>query len=262
MSKVVVITGASSGIGLEVAKLFKDSCKVYNLSRRSGNCKGIYHIPTDVASEESVAKAFLVITENEGKIDLLINNAGFGISGAIEFTKTDEAKDIFDVNFFGTFLCCRYALPLIRKTCGRIINISSAAAIFSIPFQGFYSASKAAVNSFTLCLKNEVKMFGISVCAVMPGDVNTGFTKARAKNENGSEIYKDTIKKSVAVMEMDEENGMQPCDLARYIYKIANKRRVSSLYSFGFLYKFYSFLFKILPIDAVNRLVGMIYIKK
>lgn len=262
MNKVVVITGASSGIGLETAKLFKESCKVYNLSRTSGGIEGIIHIPTDVSSEESVRRAFDIISENEGKVDLLINNAGMGISGALEFTETADAKRIFDVNFFGMFFCCKYALPLLRKTCGRIINVSSAAAIFPIPFQGFYSATKSAVNSFTLCLKNELEMFGISVCAIMPGDVKTGFTKARVKNEKGEEIYRGAIKKSVGVMERDEINGMSPSDIARFIYKISKKRRIKPLYSIGFIYKLYSFLFKILPVGVVNRIVGMIYISK
>ena len=180
--KVVIITGASSGIGLECAKMFSQKgYKVYALSRRGGNDHLISHVKCDVTDEKCVKSTFSDIFEKENRIDILVNNAGFGISGAVEFTDTQSAKKQFDVNFFGTVICSKAVLKLMRKQgFGRIINISSMAAPLAIPFQSFYSASKAAVNSFTLSLANEVKPFGISVCALMPGDVKTEFTQNRA----------------------------------------------------------------------------------
>lgn len=111
-----------------------------------------------------------------------MNNAGFGISGAVEFTELAEAKKQFDVNFFGCFICSKNVIKYMRlQGGGRIVNLSSLAAPLAIPFQAFYSASKAAVNSLTLALANEVRPFNIKVCAVMPGDVKTGLPRQERK---------------------------------------------------------------------------------
>ncbi|MBR4079447.1 MAG: SDR family oxidoreductase [Christensenellaceae bacterium] len=259
--KVVVITGGSGGIGLALCREFcAQGDKVYSLSRTHNTENPAVHITADVSDNASVKAAFAQIEEDH--IDLLINNAGFGISGAIEFTEVGEAERQFQVNFFGGLRCTQAALPMLRKCRGRIINVSSAAAIFSIPFQAFYSASKAAVNSLTLALRNELRDFGISVCAVMPGDVKTGFTKQRHKSNAGSELYQDKIEASIAVMERDEQNGMTPEYVARYIRRISDKRSVRPLYSAGFLYKIFYMLNKLLPQRLVNWIVSVMYIKK
>ena len=262
MKKVVVITGASSGIGLECARLYSKEAFVYNLSRTPSPAEDIINIQTDVSDELSVSNAFKQIEIEKGHIDLLICCAGFGISGALEFTRLSDAKRQFDVNFFGAFLCSKYALPLLRPVKGRIINISSAAAFFSIPFQGFYSACKSALNSYTLCLANEASLFDVSVCAVCPGDIKTNFTANRNKSVEGESVYKNAVNKSVAVMEKDEQNGMEPSFIAQFVHKIGSKTKVRPLYTPGALYKLYYALFKILPAGVVNALVGMIYIKK
>ncbi len=262
MKKTAAVTGGSGGIGAALCEeLAEKGYYIYSLSRHSGEGKA-EHIRTDVTDDASVAAAFSRIERERGRLDLLINNAGFGISGAIEFTSTEKAKRQFDVNLFGMHSCVRYALPLLRQSKGRIINISSAAAIFPIPFQAFYSASKAAINSFSLALANEVRCFGISVCAIMPGDVRTGFTAQRKKSSEGNELYGGVIDPTVSVMEHDEENGMSPEDVAAYITRIALKKRIKPLYCAGTLYKLYSLLDKLLPARAVNAIIGMMYIKK
>jgi len=263
MGGTVVITGASGGIGRAAAELFQRSgCTVYGLCRRGGDVSGVHYIAADVTDEASVRSAFERISGEAGRVDLLINNAGFGISGATEFTSLEDAKRLFDVNFFGGFLCAKYAVPLMREKGGRIINISSAAAIFSIPFQSFYSASKAAVNSLSMALRNELKDFGISVTALMPGDVKTGFTAAREKSAAGGELYRGIIEKSVATMEKDEINGMTPQYIAEQIYKIAAKPKVKPLYAVGAQYKLFALLSKLLPNGFINAVVGMMYVKK
>ena len=149
------------------------------------------------------------ILQREDHIDVLINNAGFGISGAVEFTTTEDAQHQLDVNFFGMVRMNRQVLPVMRRQCyGRIVNLSSVAGAIPIPFQTYYSASKAAINSYTMALANEVKPFGIQVCCVQPGDIRTGFTAAREKNPEGDDIYGGRIARSVAGMERDEQNGM------------------------------------------------------
>ncbi len=261
MNKVVVITGGSSGIGKAAATLFADKGdKVYELSRSGRGGDGITHITADVTKRQEVALAFNKIGDIEGRIDLLINNAGMGVSGALEFTPEDEAKHIFDVNFFGTLFCCQCALPYLRKSDDRrIINISSVAAPLPIPFQGLYSASKAGINSLTMALANELKAQKIRVSAIMPGDVNTGFTAARHKREEGQEIYGTAISKAVGGMEKDEQEGMSAECVAKCIYSVANKRRPKPLYTAGLSYKYFVVLAKILPTSLSNYIVGRLY---
>lgn len=259
--KTAIITGASSGIGYECAKMFsKNGFKVYALSRRGGTDADINHIKCDVTDETSVKETFSYIFEKEGRIDVLVNNAGFGISGAVEFTDTESAKKQFDVNFFGTVICSKAVLEFMRKQGGgRIINISSMAAPLAIPFQSFYSASKAAVNSFTLSLANEVKPFGISVCALMPGDVKTEFTQNREKEIAGKEVYGDIIEKSIAQMEKDEQNGMSAEKIAKAVLSLAKSRNVKPLSTTGVQYKLFAFLSKVLPVKIVNGVIALIY---
>ena len=261
MGNIAVITGGSSGIGKSTAKLLhQNGYSVYELSRTGKSEDGIAHITADITRPEDIKCAFKEVFDKEGRIDLLVNNAGMGISGAIEFTPIEQAHRIFDVNFFGTFLCCKEAIPYLRKTPGsRIINLSSVAAPLSIPFQSFYSATKAAINSLTLALANEVRPFGIKVSAVMPGDVHTGFTAAREKNEDGADLYGETIKKAVSSMEKDELSGMKPEYIASVIYRVSQKKNPKVLYVAGNKYSLFVFIAKVLPINVCNKLVGKIY---
>lgn len=260
--KTVIVTGASSGIGLATAKLFcEKGCSVYDFSRSGTDDGKISHITCDVTDEESVKNAVSQVIEKEGKIDVLVNNAGFGISGAAENTDTDKAKKQFDVNFFGTFNVSKAVIPFMReRKSGMIINISSMAAPLAIPFQLFYSASKSAINSFTLALANEVRPFNIKVCAVMPGDVRTGFTAAREKDDD-SGAYSAVLSKSVSTMEHDEENGMSPAQIAKAVYALSLKKNPKPISTVGFQYKAFAFLAKALPTRAVNYIIGQLYAK-
>ncbi|MTI95922.1 MAG: SDR family oxidoreductase [Firmicutes bacterium] len=260
--KVVAITGASSGIGKETALLFAKKCwTVYNLSRRPSGLPQVTDISVDVTDEKAVKTAFDQIQQQSGRLDLLINNAGFGIAGAVEFTELHEVRRQFDVNFFGTLNSIKAALPMLKKHRGRIISVSSVAAVFAIPFQSFYSATKASVNTLTNALANELKPFGVSVCALQLGDVKTDFTAARAKSLAGDDVYGGAISHSVAVMERDEQNGMPAEQIALAIYKIAKKPRVKPLYTIGCKYKLFVFLNKLLPNALVNSLIRKIYVQ-
>lgn len=263
MNKVVIITGGSSGIGLCTAAALRDrGCKVYELSRRDSEVAGITHIKCDITDEAQIAAAVGQVMAENGRIDILINNAGFGISGAVEFTDTTDVRRLFDVNFFGMVRMNRAVLPLMRQQGGgRIVNLSSVAAPVPIPFQTYYSAGKAAVNSYTMALSNEVKPFGISVCAVMPGDIKTGFTAARQKSIVGDDIYGGRITRSVAGMEKDEQTGMDPAKAGAFIAFVALKNSRKPLYTIGFGYKCAVFLTKILPARWLNALIGQLYAK-
>lgn len=260
--KTAIITGGSSGIGKETARyLSENGYVVYELSRRDTQFDKVNHITCDVTSEIDCKNAVEKVISESNRIDLLINNAGFGISGALEFTEVESMKRIFDVNLFGAVNMIQCALPELRKTKGRIINVSSVGGVLALPFQSFYSASKYALNGLTLALANEVKRHGVSVCALMPGDVSTGFTSAREKSETGSDVYGNSISRSVSTMEKDEQNGIKPIKIAKKIHKIAKKRRVKPLYVAGFKYKLFVVLAKVLPTRLVNYIVGKIYAK-
>lgn len=263
--KVAVITGASSGIGLAAAKaLLARGYTVYNLSRSRCPENGVVSLRCDVCSEADIAGAFAKVAEKSGGIDLLICNAGYGISGAVEFTENADAERLFEVNFFGVYKCIKSALPLLRacengKKAGRIIVTSSAAAVFAIPFQAFYSASKAALNSLAFALSNELSLFGIQVCAVMLGDVRTGFTDAREKTFAGDELYGGMISHSVRAMEKDERGGMSADAVGRKICRIAEKRRMPVRCTVGGKYKLFVFLSRLLPQRLQNKIIGKMY---
>ena len=261
MNKIAVVTGASSGIGRCTAKALRDmGCKVYDLSRRNIPLEKVTHIKTDITDENQVMSAVKEIIANDGRIDILVNCAGFGISGAVEFTTTDEAKRQFEVNFFGAVTVTRTVLPYMREQkSGRIVNISSVAAVAHIPFQTYYSASKAAMESYTCCLDNEVKPFGIRVTAVAPGDICTEFTGARQKSFDGDDIYGGRISRSVAGMEKDEAKGMSPEVAGKYIAKVALQKKVKPVSAIGFSYKFLSVLCKVFPCSFRNWVVGLMY---
>ena len=263
MKKVAVITGGSSGIGLCTARaLAQNGVTVYELSRREAKNEGINHISADITDPEKVKGAVKEVMEKEGRIDILINNAGFGISGAAEFTENEDAKGLLDVNLFGMVNMVKEVIPIMRAHgYGRIVNLSSVAGIAPIPFQTWYSVTKAAVNSYTMALANEVRPFGIEVCAVMPGDIKTGFTAARKKSEKGDDIYSGRIKRSVAGMEKDEINGISPEVAGAYICKTALRKRVKVLSCIGFTYKFLSVLIKHLPGSLVNKILYFMYAK-
>lgn len=260
MDRTAVVTGGSSGIGRSVARALRDAgYRVFELSRSGSDADGVRHIACDVTQEAQVASALAQAAAEGGGLDLLVNNAGMGISGAVELTRPEDVRRIFEVNFFGVFLCCRAALPYLRQRRGRIVNISSVAAPVAIPYQAFYSATKAAVNSLTAALANEAGRFGVKACAVQPGDTATGFTDARGKAGDPEKLYGDAVERAVGAMEKDERAGMAPEAVAKVVLKAAGAKRPKLIYTVGAKYRAVVFLMKILPAGFANRLVGKLY---
>lgn len=261
--KIAVLTGGTSGIGMQTALALKNAgYTVYELSRRAQGVEGLNHLVADVTDEAAVKKAVDEIVAREGKIDVLVNNAGFGISGAVEFTKTEDAKSLFDTNFFGMVNMNRAVVPVMREAGqGRIVNISSVAGQIPIPFQTYYSAAKAATNSYTMALANELRPYGVTVCAVQPGDIKTGFTKAREKTVDGDDVYGGRIGRSVSRMEHDEQTGMDPAVAGKFIANVAMKKRVSPIYTIGASYSFLTFLTRLMSWKTMNKIIGAIYAK-
>ena len=257
--RVAAISGASRGIGYETACLLKQAgYSVYDLSP-DGNASSFAHIPCDVREEAAVKAAFARIAETEGRLDLLICNAGYGIAGAVEDTAIEQAMQQFAVNFFGACACIKHALPALRESRGRLIVVSSPAAVLPIPFQAYYSASKAALNALTLALAQEVGPYGISVAAALPGDAQSAFTAARVKTVAAESIYSERARRSLSVMEHDEKTGMTSRYVAERIAAIATKRRVRLFYTIGGQYKLFYLLQKLLPLSLARFVVGKIY---
>jgi NAD(P)-dependent dehydrogenase (short-subunit alcohol dehydrogenase family) len=222
--QVVLITGASSGIGLECARyLASRGHRVYGASRRppSGDL-GFTPLAMDVTSDEQVRAAVERVAHDAGRIDVLVNNAGFGIAGSVEDTTIEEARAQFETNVFGMLRMCRAVLPIMRRQrAGLVVNVSSIAALVPIPFQGHYSASKAAIEALTEALRMEVRPFGIRVALLEPGDFKTGFTANRVRAAAMRDSpYNERAERALAVMERDEQAGPAPSLIARELERI------------------------------------------
>lgn len=263
MNKVAVVTGGSGGIGRCTAKnLKKAGCTVYEFSRSGKTADGIIHIDADMTDDRQVKNAVEEVISREGRIDILVNNAGFGISGAAELTEPADSHAQLELNLFGMDSATRAVLPAMRRQgSGRIVCMSSIAGILPIPFQLWYSVSKAAINAYVLALRNELKPFGITVCAVMPGDIASGFTDARKKSQAGDDVYSGRIERSVAVMERDERGGMSPETAGAFIAKVALRKDSRPLIALGLSYKGAAMIAKLAPRRFSNWLLGQIYSK-
>lgn len=262
MERVIVITGASSGIGLEIAKLFSIQSTdniVINFSRKT--LKTDFSYPCDVSNLESLKEGFLFVAKKYGKIDLLINNAGYGVSGVTELVEEQESQQIFGTNFFGVLNSTKLALPLMKKG-GRIINISSACAIFPLPYRSLYCASKAAVSMLSQSMRMELAPYGIDIVDVCPGDVKTNFTKNRVKGIITNHRYNDRVKKATEKLDSREEKRMPVEYVGKKIFKLANKKTTKPMYLIGTKYKIFYFFSKILPKRWFNKILENIFAGK
>lgn len=261
-TKVIVITGAGSGIGFATANYFKQKgYRVFGIALEpieKVNASFEYY-QGDITNSQKMEEIFKNIHSKAGRIDVVYSNAGFGISGAIEFTEKSKVEKLFAVNTIAGIDIARIAIPYLRETKGKIIFTSSVAAPAAIPFQACYSATKAAIESFALALSKEVRAQGIKVACVRPGDIKTGFTAARDKNEQTNAAYGDSVGKKTKLMEKYENNGMQPVSVAKHVYKIAEKKNPPLISTIGGSYKLVSGLIKILPVKWSNYLVYKFY---
>ena len=262
MSKTAIVTGASGGIGRAVAAaLYQRGCTVYDLSRSDKPQEGVKHIACDVTDEASVKAAVTAVAE-KGEIDILVCCAGMGISGAVEFTRPEDSYRQINVNLFGTDRTVRAVLPYMRRQGrGRMVLISSVAAVTPIPFQTWYSASKAAINSYAMALMNEVRPYGVEISVVMPGDICTGFTASRKKSAEGDAEYGGRIGRSVSRMEHDEQNGLTPEYAAKVVTKAALRKRAKPYKSTGFVYSLLCTLTKVFPARFVQWVLYRMYAK-
>lgn len=263
-TRVVLITGASSGIGQACAEMMSvRGFQVFGSSRHPDFRPQTFRpVHMDVTDDVSVARAVSKLLEEVGSIDILINNAGCGLAGATEDTSTEEALHQMNVNFMGSFRVTRAVLPAMRERhSGVIINISSLGGIFGLPFQGFYSASKFAVEGWSESLQHEVRGFGIRVALVEPGDVRTGFTSGRVVvAANSSSAYGVLSAKCLQVIEKEEKQGIDPRIVAHLVCRVADGRAKSLRYTCGHLSQRIAVPVKrILPARIFQRIIASFY---
>lgn len=231
--RVALVTGASSGFGLAIANdLQAAGYRVYGASRRAtggANPSAAFElIAMDVDDDASVEAGVAAIVAREGRLDVVVSNAGIGVAGSLEDTTTAEAKLQFETNFFGNHRVCRAALPHLRaRELAHIVVIGSLAGIIGIPFQGMYSASKFALEGYCESLRIELRHTGVRVAIVEPGDFATGFTAARrtVAARGPASPYHAAFERALQVIETDEITGADPADLAVAVRAVIETER-------------------------------------
>ncbi len=261
MSKVVLITGGSSGIGKSIGEfLTKKGFKVYGTSRNPDNySNSVFPIlPLDVKNLSSIQLVVKTIINKESRLDVLINNAGAGITGPIEEIPENEIKTNFETNFFGPINVIKSVLPQMRKQqSGLIINITSIAGYIGLPYRGIYSASKSALEIITEAFRMELKDFNIHMTNVAPGDFATNIAAGRyhapvLENSPYQKPYGATLK----LMNEHVDKGSNPNLMAEAVFKIICTKNPKGHYKVGdFMQKFSIVLKRILPDKLYEKLL-------
>lgn len=261
MNKVVLITGGSSGIGKSIGEyLHKKGFVVYGTSRNPEKAANSLFplIALDVRDPASIQYAVSKVIEISGRIDVVINNAGVGITGPLEEIPMEEIKNNFETNFFGPIEVMKSVLPQMRdQKSGLIINITSIAAYMGLPYRSVYSASKGALELITEALRMEVKQFGIEITNVAPGDFATNIASGRyhapvIKGSAYEKVYGDTLQ----TMNEHVDSGSNPNEMAEAIYKIMQEKSPKIHYKIGvFMQKFSIVLKRLLPDKVYEKML-------
>ncbi|MFZ5941817.1 MAG: oxidoreductase [Bacteroidota bacterium] len=267
--KVVLITGASAGIGWDTALLLnKHGFKVYGAARRLEAMKGLEKegieiLPLDITDEGSIVKCVSIILEKEQRIDILINNAGYGSYGAVEDVPLEEARRQFEVNIFGLARLTQLVLPSMRANhYGKIVNVSSMAGKIYTKFGAWYHATKHALEGLSDCLRLETRGFGIDVIIVEPGGIKTDWGPIAAGNlrkTSGSGAYAAEALRSAAGMEkMYSSSQLSEVKvISRTILRAITARRPRYRYLKGYMAKPAVFVRKWFGDRIFDRIVGM-----
>ena len=268
MNKTALVTGASSGIGEETARtLHKLGYTVYAAARRTDRLKqltnvGIHALTMDVTDDESMTSGIEKIIAETGRIDVLVNNAGYGSYGAIEDVTLDEARRQFEVNVFGLGRLTQLVLPHMRaQRSGTIINISSMGGRLTTPLGGWYHATKYAVEALSDALRMETAPFGIDVVVIEPGGIRTEWSGIAAdhleETAEGS-AYASQIKAVANSMRSESTNKRQspPSVIADTVEKIVTARKPRTRYVVGFAAKPLVTLRRLLPDRAFDRVIS------
>lgn len=239
--RVVFVTGASSGIGNSCATfLAKKGFVVYGTSRNprayAKKADEFFELLTmDVCNDASVKGAVEAVLSREGRIDVLMCNAGMGIAGSIEEAPVADVAMQMDVNFMGAVRTIQAVLPGMRKRgSGTILVTSSIGGRMGLPFTGFYCASKFALEGLVEALRLEIRQFGVQACLLEPGDFRSGFTASRITQKFAEDSpYAANVDRALAVVVHDEMNGANPVEIARLVLRLLSKRRLRVRYTVG-----------------------------
>lgn len=261
MSKVVLITGGSSGIGKSIGEFLKtNGFIVYGTSRSPEKYKDSKFpiLALDVKDTDTIANTVATIIEREGKLDVVVNNAGAGITGPIEEIPNAEIKNNFDTNFFGPINVIKAVLPQMRKqNSGLIINVTSIAGYMGLPYRGVYSASKGALELITEAFRMELKDFNIKMTNVAPGDFATNIAAGRYHApllENSP--YKKPYGETLSLMDSHVDGGSDPNEMAKAVFSIINSKKPKIHYKVGaFMQKFSIVLKRILPDTVYEKML-------
>jgi NAD(P)-dependent dehydrogenase (short-subunit alcohol dehydrogenase family) len=261
--KVILITGGSSGLGLAMcSRLAALGHKVYGTSRKTTTAPNAWTVlDMDVTSDASVLQAVDMVMSRERRIDVLVNNAGVGIQGPAEDTEIATAQKAFDTNLFGLHRVCRAVLPHMRyQKSGLIINISSIAANFGLPYRAFYSASKAAVNRYSETLRMEVEPFGVRLVVVEPGEFKTNIAGSRLRPEKVSDAYVKGYDRAMEILDGELGYSRDPDELAQLVARVIASPKPKNIYRAAQgVQKFSVLLKKLLPGKRFERMVGKHY---
>jgi len=226
-AKVILVTGSSSGIGLSTVRLLaQQGYKVFGTSRKTGvEIPGVQVHPLDVCSSESVKACVEAVLQKAGRLDVLINNAGYVLSGAAEDATLEQAKAQFETNFFGVVRVTNEVLPIMRKQKqGHIINISSLAGVVPVPFWGFYNASKFAVEGYSETLRFELKPMNIHVSIVEAGPIKTQFSAHEQSGTHPIADYSPQRERGLQAMKEYDEKGASPDVVAKTLLRIIESK--------------------------------------
>lgn len=262
MKKVVLITGGSSGIGKAIGEyLVSKDYQVYGTSRnpdRFGADFPFTLLPLDVTNTTSIKACVASLLEKEARIDVLVNNAGVGITGPIEETPIVEIEKAFATNLYGPIQIANEVLPAMRaQGSGHIINITSIAGYMGLPYRGIYSATKAALEITTEAYRMEIQQFGIQMTNVAPGDFATNIASGRYHAPAlDTSPYKQAYGATLEMMNAHVDNGEDPNKMATAVYAIINNNTPKVHYRVGaFMQKFSIVLKKVLPSKMYERLL-------
>lgn len=232
--KVIIITGSSMGIGLMMGNLLhREGYRVYGLSRSIPEGAAFLTIPTDITLEEDRTKAVAQILEAEGTIDVLINNAGRGIVGPAEDTQTADIEAVFSLNFTAATQMMNAVLPAMRaQSSGQILNISSLGSVMGLPFRGYYSASKSALDRVTEAMRYEVRPWNIQISTLHLGDIRTNIAAGRVETQV-SEPYRQLFSKVFNLMNAHVDRGTPPEAVAAFTAQLLTRKQWKAHYYFG-----------------------------
>lgn len=253
----IIITGTSSGVGLALAKyLSSKNNNVIGLSRKNPNVKEFKTIICDITNQEQVKNAFLEINSTFKTIDVLINNAGIGMIGSIENTQSHEINKLFNLNFIAPVVLLNEVLPKMRQqNFGKVLMISSIGSEMGLPFRGFYSASKSALDKIVEALRYEVSNFNIHVSSIHLGDIQTGIADSRVKS-NVPKEYLKTFEIVYNSMNEHVNKGVTTNEVAKFIEKLIHNKTLNAHYYFGkFGQKLAKTLKNILPYFLFEKLI-------